>query len=160
MGNENIVLSIATRQDADDLTSLLRTAYSGVSDFTVKTDEYFEEHFSPGSAVLLAHSGEELIGTMRVTVIRSSLDLNGDDKGHLTQTLCPAFLLSRAATVRDKRAKGLNSLLRLLCLEAAIELRAASVIGFVYQDAPRVRLMTELGYQLVTCERCDRTHLH
>ena len=45
--------------------------------------------------------------------------------------------------------------MRLYCLEAAIALGMKSVIGIVYQDAPRTRLMVRLGYELKPVARSE-----
>ena len=141
-----LILSSATLGDGPDLTRLLKTSYQSNSDFTVRDEAYFQDHFSGRSVVLTARSEGQLIGTMSASLISCSADLGYEDEGMLTTALVPALYLSRAATVSGGRTSGINSLMRLYCIEAALELGLQSIVGFVYQEASRTRLMAALGY--------------
>lgn len=141
-----LAVSIAKPSDGPELTLLLQDSYRLSTDFTVREDSYFHDHFSGRSAVVLVRSGGELLGMMRASLISCSADLAFEDEDKLSNELAPAIYLSRAATVRDGRIRGVNSMMRLYCIEAAIELGLKSVVGFVYQDASRTKLMSALGY--------------
>jgi hypothetical protein len=143
---DTVTISVATLGDGPELTQLLRDCYRQSSDFTIRDDSYFTNHFDGRSVVLAARSDGVLLGTMKATLISCSSDLNSEDEEMLTSELTPALFLSRAATVQHSRARGVNSLMRLFCLEAALELQLKSLVGFVYRDAPRTRLMADLGY--------------
>lgn len=144
-----LTLSVAAHKDEPELTKLLEDSYRLSPDFTVHDETYFQDHFSGRGAVLIARSEGQLIGTMRANLISCSADVNCEDEGMLADALVPALFLSRAATVRDNRAKGVNSMMRLYCIEAALELGLKSMVGFIYQSAPRTRLMAELGYVFI-----------
>lgn len=96
--------------------------------------------------MLTARSEGQLIGTMRASLISCSADLGYEDEGMLTTGLVPALCLSRAATVSGRRTSGVNSLMRLYCIEAALERGLQSIVGFVYQGASRTRLLATLCY--------------
>jgi hypothetical protein len=141
-----LTISIATQEDGPELTALLEESYRLSPDFTVRDEGYFRDHFSKRSAVLIARAEGQLLGTMRANLISCTADLACEDEGLLTRNLVPAIYLSRAATVRSSRTRGVNSMLRMYCIEAALELNLASMVGFVYHNASRTRLMAELGY--------------
>ena len=153
---EDLIVSVATPSDGPELTRLLQDAYGQSTDFTMQSDTFFHEHFKERTAVVIARVGLSLLGTMRADVILGSEDLSYRDEGFLLPEMVPALLLCRAATVSDHRASGLNSVMRAYCIEAAMSLGLQSVVGEVYRNAPRTRLMAELGYSFFPLKaQCD-----
>lgn len=142
-----LTVAVATPSDCTEVTELLRDSYSRSPDFIVQEDSYFEDHFAGRCAVLIVRSEGQLISTMRANLISCSADIGYEDQGRLTDQLVPALHLSRAATIRDSHTRGVNSMMRLFCLETALSLGLQSLTGYVYQEASRTRLMSELGYR-------------
>lgn len=95
----------------------------------------------------MARSRGVILGTMRATRLSNPGETGHDDGGHFVKELCPALYLSRAATKADRRAKRINSLMRLYFTEAAIELGLGGIVGFLYQGASRAMLMSRMGYR-------------
>ena len=153
---KDLIISVATPSDGSELTRLLQDAYRQSTDFTMQSDTFFHEHFKERTAVVIARVGLNLLGTMRADLILGSEDLSYEDEGFLLPDMVPALLLCRAATVSDHRASGLNSVMRAYCIEAAMSFGLQSVIGEVYRNAPRTKLMAELGYSFFPLKaQCD-----
>jgi hypothetical protein len=145
--DDEIVVAVAQRSDESELTALLREGFSKNRDVTVIDSAFFVDHFYGRSAVVVARSGALLLGTMRATLVSNPREMGHfDDEGHFLNELRPALYLSRAATKLDSLSKGINSIMRLYCTEAAINLGLRGVVGFVYQGASRTKLMSRMGY--------------
>lgn len=141
-----LTICLANQGDKLELTQLLDDCYRVNGDCTIKDVRYFSDHFKGRRAVLIARVEGQIVGSMTATLISCSADLECDDEDQLSKDLIPALCLSRAATRRNDRTRGVNSILRMYCIEAARELGLASLVGFVYQDAARTRIMAKLGY--------------
>jgi hypothetical protein len=141
-----LTVAVATPSDGLDLTQILTDSYRRSSDFTMQSEQFFLDNFKERSAVLTCRVNGVLVGTMRADLISSPADLAYEDEGFLMPDMVPALLLCRAATLSDRRARGVNSILRAYCIEAALKLSLRSLVGEVYRSAPRTRLMAELGY--------------
>jgi len=64
-----------------------------------------------------------------------------------TDTEFPAMVFNSAATHWDYRGIGLNQLLRYYFLKIALDNRIQSLLSPMYEGAPRIRFMQDLGYQ-------------
>jgi hypothetical protein len=65
----------------------------------------------------------------------------------------PTLVLEKAATDGRIAQRGLNSLLRYVFIETAIQHKLGSVIGAVFEGAPRNKTLVKLGYQFSLVER-------
>jgi hypothetical protein len=92
---------------------------------------------------------------MRGTIVadRNTAEQQLECTVELERSLFPAVILERAATRRDVASLGLNSLLRYYFVTAAQPV-ARSVIGVVFDGAPRLRVLTEIGYNIAPVHKC------
>jgi hypothetical protein len=153
------IVRCADPADADDraaVSELREVAYRHAVEFAIHADTYVGWcPLDDRSAVATAWSDGELVSTLRATaagnaevaadILTCSVDLPPD--------AFPAVVLTKAATRSGRRAGGLHSVLRYHCLGAAARQGLRSALGLVYADAPRVRTMVELGYELRRPER-------
>jgi hypothetical protein len=65
------------------------------------------------------------------------------------EELFPAMLLGKGATQKHLHKGGLHSVIRYYLLKCAEQLPFKSVLGIVYESAPRTNLMRKIGYELV-----------
>jgi hypothetical protein len=63
--------------------------------------------------------------------------------------LFPALLLGKGATLAEYRRTGLHSVLRYHFLVNILPTPIRGVLGIVFEDAPRTRLMESIGYRFV-----------
>lgn len=71
----------------------------------------------------------------------------------LSHTAFPTLVLEKAATDSRLAQRGLNSVLRYVFLEAALQHKLGSMIGAVFQDAPRNKTLEKIGYRFWPVER-------
>ena len=72
----------------------------------------------------------------------------------------PTIILEKAATAARTANKGLNALLRYMFIEAALQHKLGSVTGAVFEGAPRIKTLIELGYQISLVERMWDPNFH
>lgn len=109
-------------------------------------DRYDEENI-----VLGAWDGPEPVSTMRAVLVRNSAQATQSLQCTVpAQIAYPAIVLNSGATRLEYRGTGLNSALRYYVLEAAIRDKIKTIIGPIYQGAPRTNFMQKLGYVFMT----------
>jgi hypothetical protein len=153
------VMRLASSRDATDLTRLIATTYRLNDDFQVHNESYYTDHFGASRAVMVAEADGELVATMRADYVANTSDLLQEDEGHARIQDMPGILLCRAATVSDRRFRALNSAMRVYALEAALAAGVNSLLGFVHEDAPRTRLMRQIGYHFFPLAATGNPHL-
>ena len=139
----------ATRDDAAEIASLRLSEYSGAREFTLVEPTLLLWNGSDDRDVVLAAWDEfgKAISTMRGGIARNRREAEGRLQLKLPdEYVFPALILDRGATKKEYRGKGLNSALRYLFFLSILDLPVHSVLGAVYDKAPRVETMKSLGY--------------
>ena len=145
---------VATRDDAKAVEDLRLSEYLSANEFEMTCPGLLRwgEHDDEG-VILGAWSGTELVSTLRglVAADRATAEDVLTCTVDLGPTAFPALILGRGATRTSHRRQGLNALLRLRLLGAAISDRGSSIrstLALPYAGASRLRLMQELGYRV------------
>jgi hypothetical protein len=141
----------ATSDDRHAINTLLCEEYRRAPEFTLVNE----------SAILWDGNGKEAMvlsawdGEMCVATMRADLAMSQDRAAEILgvsiprrSAAYPALVLTRAATHHEYRRFGLNSALRYHLLSSACGVR--SVVGIVYDGAPRSNLLCRIGYRFVT----------
>jgi hypothetical protein len=143
----------ATRSDASIVSELRLSCYRNSDSFVLLQPEAIS--WGPAddrNVVLIAQDWKgTLLSTTRAMVVANGQEAD-DALGCLNDfpaSLFPAVLLGRGATRQVAGGGGLHSLLRYHFIRAAQDANAGSMLGIVYEGAPRTRLMTALGYEFV-----------
>jgi len=143
-------------RDADSVARLRRAAYAEAAEFVVADPASLGWARADTMGLVLGVStASELVSTMRGTIL-----VDREDAVHtmecefdVDRVSFPALLLGKGATVAGCQARGLHSVLRYLFLDAAAAVGIATVLGIVYEGAPRTSLMARLGYDLRPVQR-------
>ena len=102
--------------------------------------------------VLLIELDGNIVSTMQMEIVENRESFNIIETAFIPADFFayPTTYLSKAATLREFRNVGLNSLLRKLVIEDALEMEdILSITGTAYENAPRIHLLTKLGYDIV-----------
>jgi hypothetical protein len=144
-------VGLAGQADAAAINALLLAQYQAAREFRLlRTDmiAWDGRQGAGGVAAAWDQSGR-LVATMRAVIAPSvptaatALGVSVD----LPAPYFPAMILSRAATAPGLSRTGINSLLRWHLLRAAVDQGAQAALGLVYEAAPRLTLMREIGYR-------------
>ena len=152
----------ATRDDAPEINSLRLAEYSRAKEFTLVEPALLTWNERDDQDVVLAAWDERrhAISTMRGGIARDRRQAEDKLKCTLADDyLFPSLILDRAATSKDHRGGGLNSALRYYFFFSILGLPVFSVLGAVYEHAPRVKTMEELGYRISTLCLKVQTHV-
>lgn len=140
----------ACRRDADAIQALRLQCYLGAREFELLQPECltWDEHDDDGVVYKLCDGAGSIFATVRShwVLSRQALEQRMGCECHLPDSCFPTLFLSRGATIGWATRAGLHSLMRYHYLRAAAALGAASATGAVYEYAPRVNSMAELGY--------------
>jgi GNAT superfamily N-acetyltransferase len=148
---------LARAADAPAIGALLLAQYSTAREFRLLLPDRLVWDGVSGAGGVAAGWDEagRLVATMRASLAASAAAAEAglDVSVALPEAWFPAVVLSRAATAPGLARTGINSLLRWHLLRAAAAQGARCALGLVYQTAPRLTLMTEIGYRFVPPER-------
>lgn len=152
----------ATYEDAEAITALRQAAYRDAQDFTLRNGNLLDQ-LAWGAEdergdVLGVWSEGSLVATMRCDILQDPSAARTHFDGMPVpdhHEAWPAPLLCRGATVRSRASAGLNSLLRLHFIEAAISSGYHRLYGYVVAGGSRTRLMEALGYEFQSRQDAD-----
>lgn len=146
----------ATAQDAQVVTELRLTAYGQAREFRLSDQSPIRWTFDDEKHVVLGawNSRGQLVSTTRgeVYVDYDAAEQAMECRWESSADLFPALLLGKGATQKEYRGTGLHSALRYHFLSAAREAGLKSVLGIVFENAPRTRLMERIGYEFVVAD--------
>jgi len=152
----------ATRADAPEIYSLRLSEYMRAEEFRLAEPTVLIWNERDDHDVVLA-AWEELgkaISTMRGGIARDKQEAEERIQCTLPDAyVFPSLLLDRGATKEEYRGRALNSALRYYFFLGILNLPIYSVLGAVYEKAPRVNTMMSLGYTLFAPARSRQTHL-
>jgi hypothetical protein len=138
------------REEIRAIEALRRSAYLRAPEFDVLKAAAYEwtQNDDRGHVLAVWDDDASALATMRGTVVagRDEAEALLECTVPLDTTLFPALLLERGATCSDRSCAGLNTLMRYYFIEAAIRCDLCSIIGAVFEGAPRLRILTALGY--------------
>jgi hypothetical protein len=144
---------LARPDDAAAIGALLLAQYAAAREFRLLLPERLAWDGASGAGGVAAGWDESgrLVATMRASLAASAAAAEArlDVSVALPETWFPAVILSRAATAPGLARTGINSLLRWHLLRAAATQGARCALGLVYETAPRLTLMTEIGYRFM-----------
>jgi hypothetical protein len=151
------VTGLAGAADAPAISALLLAQYQAAREFRLlRPDRLLWDGVQGAGAVAAGwDEGGRLVATMRARIVGSAaaaeaaLDVSVD----VPQACFPAVILSRAATAPGLARTGINSLLRWHLLRAALAQGARGALGLVYETAPRLTLMSAIGYRFASPAR-------
>ncbi|MDO7886655.1 hypothetical protein [Hymenobacter cheonanensis] len=142
------------------VAALRLAAYRAAPEFTM-ADEAAVVRWD-GLVLVADCAGVGLVATMQVIECAKLLELQqaSDSLPPPDFPAFPTLLLNRGATLPGRNYMGLNSRLRLAALEMAMaDTRLQSLTGFVYEGAPRLNLLRELGYAFTPVEKTAHQHV-
>lgn len=142
------VIRRASFADQSSISLLRIQEFKRANEFTLVKPEYLLwGRCDEENVVLAAWDGPEPVSTMRAVLVRNSAQatqcLQCTVPAHIAY---PAIVLNSGATRLEYRGTGLNSALRYYVFEAAIRDKIQTIIGPIYQGAPRTNFMQKLGY--------------
>jgi hypothetical protein len=147
----------ATKDDADEISSLRLAAYARAKEFRLENPEALRWGPHDDSDVVLAAWDESgnAISTTRGSIAKDRQEAEEwlTCSVDLDSSAFPVLLLGKAATREEYGRTGLHSALRYYCLAAVLNTPINSVLGMVYKGAPRTNLMQTLGYRFLTPDR-------
>ena len=142
----------ATFDDQSAISLLRIQEFKRANEFKlVKPECLLWDRHDEENVVLGAWDGPEPVSTMRAVLVRNSAQATQSLQCTVpAQISYPAIVLNSGATQLGYRGTGLNSALRYYVLEAAIWDKIKTIIGPIYQGAPRTNFMQKLGYVFMT----------
>jgi hypothetical protein len=156
-------IRVACAEDAAAITELRLAAYGAAREFSLVEAETIRWGRKDMENIVLgawAQDGQ-LLSTTRGDAL-PDFDA-AEDAMECSLVGCrvefPALLLGKGATRKGYERHGLHSALRLHFLQAAMATKIRTVLGIVYADAPRVNLMSRIGYEFTESTRFWYTDL-
>jgi hypothetical protein len=151
------VVGLAGAADAPAISALLLAQYRAAREFRLLRPDLIAWDGVQGAGGVAAgwDATGRLVATMRGRLAGSAAAAERllDVSVALPADCFPAVILSRAATAPGLSRTGINSLLRWHLLRAAVAQGARSALGLVYEAAPRLTLMTAIGYRFAAPAR-------
>jgi hypothetical protein len=144
------VTGLAGTADAPAISALLLAQYQAAREFRLlRPDRLQWDGLQGAGGVAAGWDGNgKLVATLRARIVGSAAAAEAalDVSVEVPQSCFPAVILSRAATAPGLSRTGINSLLRWFLLRAALAQGARGALGLVYETAPRLTLMSAIGY--------------
>lgn len=143
-------IRVATRADMAEIGELRVSEYRRAGEFVVidSTGLLWDERDEADVILGAWDEADRALSTMRGSVVSSREEAEAllECSLPVDDSALPALVLGRAATRSTFREAGLNSALRYYFLSFALDAPIRSVLGVVFDQAPRTELMKSLGY--------------
>ena len=149
-------------EEKEQITQLRITEFGRSGEFYLQQPDKLEwNRCDDQHMVLAAWDGSDLpVATMRAVLITDRDETAAAiECTPPPQINYPAIIFNSAATRKSHRGLGLNQALRYHFLIGAIRSRIRTVISPMYEGAPRIAFMIELGYEFSVPEKCWQTKL-
>ena len=159
---EGYVTSVRTTDQIKAIEALRKEAYERAPEFRIQSElaHTWTPADSRGHVLAVWNRSGEALATGRMLVMESRAE--AEDQLQCTvphePQWFPGLLLGGAATRADSINRRLNSLLRYYAMESAFRAGFPSVIGVVSEGAPRLRVLTDLGYEFHIAEKDWNPH--
>lgn len=152
-----VTLVRGSSEQIDAIEKLRKEAYERAPEFQIANKNAWAWTDADAKGHVLAAWDREgnLLSTMRGIYAhnRSEAEEAIECTMPLAASWFPTIILEKAATDARRANKGLNALLRFVFIEAALQHKLGSVTGAVFEGAPRIKTLVELGYQISPVER-------
>lgn len=141
-------IRLSGAEDGHAITRLRQEAFLRSSDFRVVHSENL--NWGPADVrgmVLSVWNEHTPLSTTRGDVFKEAEEAEESMECRLNRQYgFPSLLLGKGATVQSLERMGFHSALRYCFIRAAMQTSVESILGIVYEGAPRTRLMKEIGY--------------
>jgi hypothetical protein len=151
------VTRIATEADRDAVNTLRRMAYAQQLGFSMNTTSALDwnEDDDVGAVIVVCDRGGRPISSMRLTALGDQeaterffqYSMDGAPQAY------PTLAMSRSSTLPEFGTNGLQGLIRHAYLSAIPGCGLRTVSAIVYDSAPRVNSMRNVGFVLTRCKR-------
>ncbi|MFI5140624.1 MAG: hypothetical protein ACHQIM_22595, partial [Sphingobacteriales bacterium] len=156
MTKRNIIVRYVTPADADAIIEFRIRQFKTAREFEIL---YFLALSKQRGRILIAEIDSVIVSTMQIEIVKNLSDfksIDGDVPDDIAFNAYPTLYLSKAATEKSLRNTGLNSLLRIVSLENALDhAEICSLSGTAYENAPRLHLLERLGYNIRIIKQAD-----
>lgn len=141
-------IRLASRQDLNQINALRIREFQRSAQFTlIKPEKLKWNRCDDASIVLSAWDGDTAVATMRAVVVCDTAEAESCVQCIVPEyTLFPAMVFNSAATHMEYRGIGLNQLLRYHFLNIAMDAGIQCLLSPMYEGAPRIQFMKNLGY--------------
>ena len=148
MTKQTITIRQATLQDTEKVTQFRIDQFRTAKEFELLSIDPLSQM---KGQVLIAEFENEIISTMQFQKISNHEELVANETEYIPDTFdyFETFYLSKGGTKREFRNTGINSYLRKIILEIAIDNSAInSLTGTAYENAPRINTLKRIGYNI------------
>lgn len=153
MENTKPILTIrfATKEDSENVTNFRVAQFKTSKEFELLNPSLLSKQ---SGKVLIAEIDSQIVSTMQFEKCNDEVELNSRITNFLPNNFVniPCYVLSKGATINNLRNTGINSYLRLLVLEKAINEEVTALVGTSYENSPRLQLLKDLGYNFYEVE--------
>jgi drug/metabolite transporter (DMT)-like permease len=138
----------ASRRDLNQINALRIREFQRSAQFKLLKPEKLKwNQCDDVSIVLSAWDGATAVATMRAVVVCDTAEAENCVQCNVPKyTPFPAMVFNNAATHLDYRGIGLNQLLRYHFLKIALDAGIQCLLSPMYEGAPRIQFMKDLGY--------------
>lgn len=147
---------VAGDKHVEEIVRLRQACYRTSPSFSWFDEHALEWTETDRAAVVLAVALEDrIVATTRATCRpdRSAVEAFIGYSIENVPPRFPALIAGRSATDPSHTRLGLTAVMRHAIVRQAMRLGLASIVGVVYESAPRVRSMVVHGYEPYTCPR-------
>lgn len=153
-----IVIRLANSADSESLTNFRIQEFKTAKEFELLNPQLLS--YQSGH-IFIVESHKQIISTMQVEKCISQRIFGEKCSTNIPSgyNCFPTFYLSKGATSKQFRNLGLNSILRKITLEYAMDDETIkSLTGVAYENAPRLHLLQNLGYTFLEVDLNDKTY--
>jgi hypothetical protein len=157
MDNFPMIIRRAFGPDAEWIESLRLASYANAKEFVVRNASPMRwgaadtEHITLAAFDTRGLPVSTVRGALLFTDAETETALECTVPSNLGITF-PTLLLGKGATASSQARTGLHNRIRLCFLELALAIGIKSVIGLVFESAPRTRSMRIMGYKFSPCQ--------
>lgn len=139
----------AARRDNVQINALRIREFQRSAQFTlIRPEKLLWNDCDDDAIVLAAWDGPCAVATMRAVVVNTTAEAESCVQCTVAaETDLPVMIFTSAATHWDYRGIGLNQLLRYHFLKIALDNKIQALLSPMYEGAPRIRFMKDLGYK-------------
>ena len=154
-----LTIRFANSADNDSLTNFRIAQFKSAREFELVDFTLLAEQ---RGAIYIVELNGEIISTMQYELFNHPSKLCDSTHVHIADSFQDfnTLYLSKAGTLKEHRNMGLNSYLRLLILQTAIDSSSInSLTGVAYENAPRLQLLKRIGYEFINATLVDLKYI-
>jgi hypothetical protein len=145
---QTITIRFATDKDTETIADFRIQQFKTAKEFEIKDLAAVAKQ---RGKVFIAEIDGTIISTMQIEVVNNSEEFKKIETAYIPSSFddYKTIYLSKGASTKEFRNKGLNSLLRKITLNIALnDTEIKSLTGTAYDNAPRINLLKKLGYEI------------